>query len=205
MQRDEDLKGDLARAGVPEPVTQAALEIDAILQRWRRRIQKRELGHRALADLDLGLDLAQLDVLMAVVAPANEFGDEAGTETMVATVAARLGIDPSRASRVTAELIRLGHLRRGVSQQDARRAVIEPTARGRAVVNAVRGYKFLMIGQFLRGWTEAEIAAFVPLLERFSAWTERDDRDTDAVAAEIARLRARLAESESDDGPTPSS
>ncbi|MGR3494828.1 MarR family winged helix-turn-helix transcriptional regulator [Citreimonas sp.] len=203
MQRDKDLKGDLARAGVPEPVTQAALEIDAILQRWRRRIQKRELGHRALADLDLGLDLAQLDVLMAVVAPANEFGDEAGTETMVATVAARLGIDPSRASRVTAELIRLGHLRRGVSQQDARRAVIEPTARGRSVVDAVRGYKFLMIGQFLRGWTEAEIAAFVPLLERFSAWTDRDERDTDAVAAEIARLRARLAESESDDGPTP--
>ena len=204
MRRDEELKRELARAGIPERVTDAALEIDAVLQRWRRRIVTRELGQRALADLGLDLDLAQLDVLVAVVAPANEFGDEAGSETMVATVAARLGIDPSRASRISADLIRKGYARRAASQQDARRTVIEPTERGRAAVEAVRGYKFLVMGEFLKGWTAEEIATFLPLLERFSAWSEQQgEQDPTAIAAEIAELRARLAEVEAETAAHP--
>lgn len=194
---DEKLKNDLARAGIPEAATKAALEIDAILQRWRRRMVKRELGHRALADLELDLDLAHLDALVAVVAPVNEFGAEAGAETMVSTVAARLGIDPSRASRITADLIRKGYARRAVSQQDARRTVIEPTQQGRATVEAVRAYKFLIMGEFLKGWTAQEIAIFLPLLERFSAWSDQQgEQEPAALASEIAELRARLTRAE---------
>ena len=67
--RDEKLKDDLERAGIAREVSQAALDVDAILQRWRRRVMKRELGRTALDELGLPLDLAQLDVLMAVRAP----------------------------------------------------------------------------------------------------------------------------------------
>jgi DNA-binding MarR family transcriptional regulator len=189
--QNDRLIADLARLGVSPEATHAALEIDGILQRWRRRMLKRELGQRALVDLDLRLDLAQLDVLMAIWAPANEFADDAGDETMVSTVAARLGIDPSRASRLVADVIAQGLARRAVSQRDARRTVVELTEAGLATVQAVRDYKFLVMGEFLQGWSAAEIATFVPLLERFSVWTDQADPGrSPALAARIAALRA---------------
>ncbi|MEY8841013.1 MarR family winged helix-turn-helix transcriptional regulator [Cribrihabitans sp. XS_ASV171] len=191
--RDRELKSELVQAGIDEDLSRSALELDAIMQHWRRRVIKRELGQRAIADLGLDLDMALLDVLMVVSAPANEFGEEPETEIMVSTVATRLGIDPSRASRLTSELIRLGLVRRAVSQVDARRAVLELTDEGIRIVSAVRHYKFLILGNFLKGWTQEEIAAFIPLLERFSAWSETSEDPTGQIASEISRLRNSLS------------
>ncbi|MGB3245903.1 MAG: MarR family transcriptional regulator [Sulfitobacter sp.] len=188
-ERDEKLKHQLAQAGIDEDVSRSALELDAIMQHWRRRVIKRELGQRALADLGLDLDMPHLDVLMTVWAPRNEFGDDANCEIMVATVSNRLGIDPSRASRLTSELIRLGLLRREVSQEDARRAILELTEKGTRIVQAVRHYKFLILGNFLKGWTEDELNAFIPLLDRFSAWSEASEDPTGRIASEVALLR----------------
>lgn len=191
--RDKDLKHLLAHAGISADLSRSALELDAIMQHWRRRVVKRELGQRALADLGLDLDLALLDVLMVIRAPANEFGEEPDGDIMVATVATRLGIDPSRASRLTSELIRLGLVRRSVSQEDARRAILELTDEGTRIVQAVRRYKFLILGNFLKGWTDAELSAFIPLLKRFSAWSESSEDPTGKIATEIARLRENLS------------
>ncbi|SLN61146.1 MarR family winged helix-turn-helix transcriptional regulator [Roseisalinus antarcticus] len=191
-EREDELTDQLSKAGIDEAVSRSALELDAIMQHWRRRVIKRELGQRALADLGLTLEMPLLDVLMAVWGPAQEFGEDPGCEVMVSTVATRLGIDPSRASRLTSELIRLGLVRRAVSQADARRAVLELTAEGDRIVRAVRHYKFLILGSFLKDWTEAELAAFIPLLERFSAWSEASEQPGDRIAAEIAGLRESL-------------
>lgn len=192
--RDEDLKRQLVRAGIGEDQSRSALELDAIMQHWRRRVVKRELGQRALADLGLDLDLPLLDVLLVVWGQDIEPREEG--EIMVATVATRLGIDPSRASRLTSELIRLGLIRRAVSQEDARRAVLELTEEGTRIVRAVYHYKLLILGNFLKSWTEGELAAFIPLLERFSAWSEASEDPTGRVAAEIARLREGLSDPE---------
>lgn len=191
-EREEDLKRQLVQAGIGEELSRSALELDAIMQHWRRRVVKRELGQRAMAALGVDLDMALLDVLMVVWSPANEFAPSPDDEIMVSTVAARLAIDPSRASRLTSELIRLGLVRRSVSQEDARRTVLELTDRGAAIVLAVRRYKFLILGNFLKDWTEEELKAFIPLLERFSAWSEASEDPTGKVAAEIARLRESL-------------
>ncbi|WP_425073812.1 MarR family winged helix-turn-helix transcriptional regulator [Sagittula sp. S175] len=191
-ERDEILKKQLAPAGVDPEHAQAALDIDAILQVWRRRVFKRELGYRALDELGLPIDLAQLDVLMAVWAPANEFGHDAEDETMVSTVAQRLNIDPSRASRMTSDLIGRGLLQRAVSQADARRTVLELTPAGIRIVEAVRTYKFLVLGSYLQNWTTEEIATFLPLLERFSQWSETAACPGKLVTDEIAKLRETL-------------
>ncbi|QOL81168.1 MarR family winged helix-turn-helix transcriptional regulator [Pseudooceanicola spongiae] len=182
----------LAHAGIPAAVTDQALAIDAILQQWRRRVGKRELGRMALAELGLDIDLPKLDVLIATWAPSNEFGADKG-ETMVSTIATRLCIDPSRASRLVSELINQGLLARGVSQQDARRTIVELTEKGLATVDAVRTIKFLILGDYLKGWTEAEIDTFLPLLERFSSWSEEAaDKGQTLLAPTIAELRAKL-------------
>src|SRR5690606_37728655 len=121
--RDVDVGSLLQKAGVDADTADAVMRIDALLQNWRRRAQKRELGQRALVELRIGLDIAQFDVLVAIDGPANEFGAAAG-ETMVGTVAERLAIDPSRASRLVSEMVDQGYARRAVSQADARRAVV---------------------------------------------------------------------------------
>ena len=193
-ERDELMKDKLAPAGVDAEHAQAALDIDAILQVWRRKVFKRELGYRALSELGLTLELPQLDVLMAVWAPANEFGEDEGAETMVSTVAQRLHIDPSRASRVTSDLIGRGFLRRAVSQADARRTVLELTDEGLRIVEAVRTYKFLVLGSYLQDWTAEEIATFIPLLARFSHWSEVAACPGGLVTEEIAKLRTALAD-----------
>lgn len=192
--RNEELKRELAAAGIGADVVETAFQVDAILQRWRRRFVKRELGQRAIAELGLPVDLLQLDALSVIWSPSNEMRDaDQESEIMVGTVAQRLAIDPSRASRTVGSLIQLGLVRRAPSQQDARRAILELTGDGEALVAAVRHYKFLMLGAYFNGWTDEERAAFLPLLDRFSDWST-NTRDPDGkVALEIEALRKEVA------------
>ena len=182
----------LQGAGLSPTTVAAALSIDAVLQNWRRRVAKRELGHRALADLKIGLDLAQLDVLVAIDAPVNEFGAATAGETMVSTVAERLGIDPSRASRIVGDMVDKGYARRAVSQADARRSIIVLTDAGRAVLDAVRAYKFLILGDFLSGWSSEELETFLPLLQRFGRWSEHTEMGAEKFRGQIEALAAGL-------------
>ncbi|KPQ22385.1 MAG: hypothetical protein HLUCCA24_00220, partial [Rhodobacteraceae bacterium HLUCCA24] len=62
--RDAEIERKLAEAGIDASVTEAALEIDAILQGWRRRMLKRELGQQAIRALGLEIEQPELDVLV---------------------------------------------------------------------------------------------------------------------------------------------
>lgn len=186
-----DINALLRKAGIDEATVDAVVGIDALLQNWRRRAQKRELGSRALVDLKIGIDLAQLDVLVAIAGPVDEFGESAG-ETMIATVAERLSIDPSRASRVVSEMVELGYARRAVSQADARRTIIELTDAGMAVIDAVRAYKFLIMGDFLSSWSAEDLRAFVPLMHKFAEWSSHTDIGATKFADDIALLAQQI-------------
>ena len=190
-----DINALLRKAGIAEATVEAVVGIDALLQNWRRRAMKRELGQKALVALRIGIDLAQLDVLFAIEAPVDEFGEMAGGETMVASVAERLAIDPSRASRVVSEMVEAGYARRAVSQADARRTIIELTNTGRAVVEAVRAYKFLIMGDYLSGWSAEELATFLPLLRKFGHWSEHTDPAAAKFADDIAVLARKIEDS----------
>lgn len=187
-----DMNTLLRKAGIDAATVEAVISIDALMQNWRRRAMRRELGHKALVDLKIGIDLAQFDVLVAIEAPAAQFGDSAG-ETMVATVAERLGIDPSRASRVVSEMVDAGYARRAVSQADARRTIIELTDAGQTIIEAVRAYKFLILGDFLGGWSPQEVATFVPLLRKFGQWPEHMEPGIRKFENDIALLAQQIA------------
>ena len=187
-----DMNALLRKAGIDARTVEAVISIDALMQNWRRRAKGRELGPKALLDLGIGIDLAQFDVLVAIEAPAEQFGDSAG-ETMVATVAERLGIDPSRASRLVSEMVEAGYARRAVSQADARRTIIELTDAGYVIIEAVRAYKFLIMGDFLGEWSPADVAAFVPLLRKFGQWPEQVEARAEKYAVDIEQLAANIA------------
>ena len=190
-----ELNALLRKAGIDADTASAVMDIDGMLQKWRRRAMKRELGQRALEQLHVGIDLAQFDVLVAILGSPAQFGENEG-ETMVATVAERLNIDPSRASRLVSEMVEKGFARRTVSQADARRTIIALTERGEAVVDAVRAYKYLIMGDFLASWDSGELAAFVPMLKRFSTWMNGMDLVGEKYSADIAALAESIAASE---------
>jgi DNA-binding MarR family transcriptional regulator len=194
MSMADEIALRLGKAGIGEPAIAAMQKIDALLQVWRRRVARRELGQHALADLGIDLDLAALDVLFAIQGAGPEGGE--AEETTVGAVAERLGIDPSRASRIVGEMVDRGYARRGVSQADARRAVVTLSPRGVGVVASVMEYKALLMGDFLSEWTQEELAAFLPLLERFSAWSDETGTRRGRFAAEIADIASRLRETE---------
>lgn len=192
--KSDQIEQRLIEAGLPDYAADGVLKIDALMQGWRRRMSKRELGLHALRELGLDLDLAQLDVLVAIAAPPNEFGAPTLEETLVGTVAERLMIDPSRASRLVSEMVDMGYAQRLASQTDSRRTVLGLTDSGAAIVDAVRMLKFLILGEFLAGWSAEDVAVFLPLLARFSSWTEDAlDGESHQFDTEISKLADDLA------------
>ena len=76
-------------------------------------------------------------------------------------------IDPSRGSRLVADMVNSGVLRRGASQEDGRRSVIEMTDLGTRLLGEMRSIKDGIIRETLAGWSEEEIAVFARLYDRF--------------------------------------
>lgn len=157
------------KAGYSEKSAEAISAIDAAMTRIRRGMLKRELVNSIIAEIDPNLDLARLDVLSTVM-HWHPDGAAPSEEVTVGVVAERLAIDPSRASRLVADVIDLGYLRREASQGDSRRIVLKPTEKGLAFGEAFRLKKSSALAASLKGWTEAELLEFARLLERYSHW-----------------------------------
>lgn len=194
--KQDHIQSLLGRVGADPRVIDAVMRLDAVSQHWRRKMNKRELGRRAIEKLNLPIELSHLDVLFAISVPGYGQDASESDETMVATVAERLSIDPSRASRMVAEMVSAGYARRAASQADARRTIVELTDKGRAVTEAVLSYKWLMLADYLSGWPQKDIAAFVPLMERYTEWFN----DVAASEARLTREISEIAESAAGSG-----
>jgi DNA-binding MarR family transcriptional regulator len=157
-------------AGFSAKGADAIVRIDTTMARIRRAMLRREMVVNILAEIDPSLDLQKLDVMGAVASWMPEEGADPNAEVTVGTVAQRLGIDPSRASRLIADVVELGYIRRVASQQDSRRIVLEPTEKGIAFGDRFRQRKAELLSKGLEGWTEQELVTFARLVERFSTW-----------------------------------
>ena len=98
------------------------VHIGQVMTRMRLLVGRRLIGRLAVQNVAPGLELSHLDVLDAVRRA------ETSGEVTVGAIAEILRIDPSRASRIVAEMVTRGVLRRKASQADARRIVVAITA-----------------------------------------------------------------------------
>jgi len=179
---------ELARESGLSPIAaEAVASIDAVMHKVRRSIQRRDFGRLVMAQLDPSLDVSHLDAISAIA----HKGDDVA-EVTVGLVAERLAIDPSRASRVTSDLVERGYLRRVASQQDARRICLELTGKGANFVEAVRRNKVLVFTRALAQWNEHELMVFAALFERFSNWAT----DENGAVRSAENIRRLLDESE---------
>ena len=166
---------DLALArGLSPAAAEAVASIDAVMHKVRRSIQRRDFGRQVMARLDPSLEVAHLDAISAIAHNPVWSAEGPVPEVTVGLIAERLGIDPSRASRVVADVVERGYARRVASQQDARRICLELTGKGRNFVEAVRRNKLEIFARALGQWNERELVVFAALLDRFSNWASED-------------------------------
>lgn len=157
------------REGFSPRAADAIVRIDATMTRIRRAMTRREHVTELLAEIDPALDASKLDVIGAVLQWSHD-GSAPLDEVTVGTVAERLGIDPSRASRLVADVVDLGYVRRSASQSDSRRTVLEPTDKAVTFGSEFRARKTSMLTRGLKTWTEDELVQFADLVDRFSYW-----------------------------------
>jgi len=164
----------VATVGSGDEGTGPGQAIDAIeraLVRIRRSQTRRTLGRQASGGSghSAGLNVA------GAVDVVDEGPSSPGQEVTVGTVAERLAVDPSRASRIVASAVQSGYLRRVASQADGRRIHLELTPAGHDLMQTIRQYRQDYFARLLRDWPG-------------------DDRD------ELARLLTKLAAAFTDPG-----
>jgi DNA-binding MarR family transcriptional regulator len=170
---DEQLVRLARSAGLGPDAASAVATIDAVMGRIRRSMMKRELGKAIIEHLKAPLEVAHMDVI-GILGGMHE--DVSADEITVGFIAEKLAIDPSRASRLAAEVVDRGFAKRVASQADARRICLALTPKGRAFVEKFRETKWRIFANALGEWDENELIVFARLLERFSLWTSEGVR-----------------------------
>ena len=108
--------------------------------------------------------------------------DDADREVTVGTIAERLGIDPSRASRLVSDVVDKGYIRREASQADSRRIVLVATEKGWEFGEEFRHRKGEMLARALKTWSQDELVLFDELLDRYSRWGREGLKELKASA-----------------------
>ncbi|HTO30309.1 MAG TPA: MarR family winged helix-turn-helix transcriptional regulator [Pararhizobium sp.] len=129
--------------------------------RWRLMVGRRVMARLAIDTIAPGLELTHLDVLDAVWRARSE------GEVTVGTIAEIMRIDPSRASRIVADMVARGALRREASQADARRIIVVMTELGTKLIGEIKAVKRGVIKSILADWPEDDVGAFAHLFDRF--------------------------------------
>lgn len=146
----------------------AVAQIERALVAIRRAQPRRAVGGPALAGIDdeLGEQLS-LGVL-GVVDAVRDVPDGGDGEVTIGLVAERLGLDPSRASRLVTEAADRGLLQRLPSTRDGRRTLLELTDEGARVVSRVQAVRRGWVAARTSTWSPTERRTFAQLLHRFT-------------------------------------
>jgi DNA-binding MarR family transcriptional regulator len=158
---DNTMTKDHTPSAPPEP-PEDLVRIGHSMSMMRVMMGRRVIGRMAIARAAPGIDLSQLDILDVVLRISKD-----GGEPTVGAIADAMRIDPSRGSRLVAELVTRGLLKRDASQEDGRRSLILLTPSGEAVLGEIRAIKHSIIETATADWSADERAVFGDLFERF--------------------------------------
>lgn len=143
----------------------ALLQIERAMVRIRRSQTRRAIGRLMEHQLRTRFSLAHSFVVDAL----DEAGEVPGNEPSVGMVAEHLGVDPSRASRMVADAVRGGYVRRVASQSDGRRMCLELTGAGRKLLQTTSSFRRRVFSQVMASWSDSECVEFARLLAKFIA------------------------------------
>lgn len=133
--------------------------IAEVMARLRLLVGRRVISRTAIDAVAPSLDISHLDVLDAM--------RRIDGEVTVGAIADAMRLDPSRGSRLVAELVAQGILKRDASQADGRRSVVVRTALGDRLMAEIHTTKRRLLSSMLDGWSEEDLAIFAVLFDRF--------------------------------------
>ena len=148
------------------PGDNSVSRIGQSMARMRLMTGRRVIGRLVIRTIAPDLELSHLDVLTAVGRA------EGADEVTVGTIADMLRIDPSRASRIVADMVSRNVLRRKASRADARRIVVVMTPAGRRLLSEARAIKLKTVTEIVAGWPEKDVETFAVLFEKFMSGFE---------------------------------
>lgn len=140
--------------------------IGLAMTRMRLLIGRRFIGRMALKRMETGLELSDIDAIGVI----KRIGSQ--QEVTVGTIAEQLRIDPSRGSRIVADLVKQGLLERAASQEDGRRSLVKVTEAGRRVLDNIEAIKRETIAEATAGWSDEDVETFGRLYMRFTEGLE---------------------------------
>ncbi|MFA9230947.1 MAG: hypothetical protein RIR95_789 [Pseudomonadota bacterium] len=166
---NQGLPEKLTSVGFSDAAAAQLLAFDHAMFAWHRMTLKGELPLRLIAELGLEIELSHFSAMTAILRIESGVGHCMAQPATVGLLAEELGVDPSRASRTAADLIDKGYLVRTADQTDGRKIVLQQTELAKSTFRAIVDRKWQkMIGVF-QDWSEADIAAFSTLFQRYSA------------------------------------
>jgi DNA-binding MarR family transcriptional regulator len=142
----------------PSP-ERALAEVERAMVAIRRSQNRRALSRLLARSTDTSL-------ADSFVVDALERADDAAPPN-IREVALRMGVDPSRASRMVSEAVARGYVQRLAVQDDARRTGLILTSAGRQLADVARSVRLQAFGHATKGWTPEELESFAHLLGRF--------------------------------------
>lgn len=188
---DIELRQSPSDRGLSDAVGQALEQLDAATFQWARRVQRGEFARRMIRRLQLDLELAEFQGLTAIFRLRHGAGLQSARAASVGELAEELAIDPSRASRIAADLVRKGFVRRQAAQGDGRKSLLELSDAGMAMMHLVKQAKSETTARTFAAWAEHDIIAFAGYFTRFAAeGLTLPDPDAGAVAGREKIARA---------------
>lgn len=133
--------------------------ISEVMGRMRLLIGRRVISRTLVDSLAPSLEISHLDALRAM--------SRIEGEVTVGAIADVMRLDPSRGSRLVAELVAQGLLRRAASQADGRRSIVVRSELGDQLMTEVNATKRRLLASMLDGWSEQELSVFAVLFDKF--------------------------------------
>ncbi|QLF69753.1 MarR family transcriptional regulator [Peteryoungia desertarenae] len=166
--------GETARDRLPKDHPDL-IAIGQTMTRMRLLIGRRFIGRMAIKRVNPGIDLSDIDAIGVLKRMAQH------KEVTIGVIAEHMRIDPSRGSRIVADLVRQGYLERGVSQEDGRRSIVKLTRLGEQLMSELEEVKRETVADVTRGWSTEEVATFARLYDRFTSGLEQLTAQLDAT------------------------
>lgn len=135
--------------------------IGQTMARLRIMIGRRVVVRKALANVAPQIELSAIDVIDVIRRM------DPGQEATIGAISEALRIDPSRGSRIVADMVAQGVVQRQASQEDGRRSIVVMTAFGQRIIEEIHTVKQQTIAEITSDWSEEDVANFARLYDRF--------------------------------------
>lgn len=158
----------LAEAGFAPEAIEALLTFDAEHFLYVRRVMKGDIPQSLMDELAAGIEISHFHALSAILRIRSGYGRAQPAEPTVGLLAEEMCVDPSRASRIAADLVDRGLVTRGVSQEDGRRSILLPTEAAVVLMQGFLRAKWQRNVRIFQDWSAEDIACFARLFARYN-------------------------------------